>query len=147
MKSSYLKFIAELFVEGVIMYFVMYAMVDVADHVYHNNNNFYMAAMMTAPMGVIMLMFMGHMFPYKAANVALMAVFLLAFVASFYAIRQQKGVDDAQLLRAMIPHHSGAILMCRKANITDPEIISLCQKITESQQREIDQMEAILKRR
>lgn len=129
------------------MYFVMYAMVDTAKHVYLNKNNIYMAAMMTAPMGVVMLLFMGHMFPYKSANIALMALFLFVFVISFHAIRQQKGIGNEQFLRSMIPHHSGAILMCREANFSDPEVISLCRQITESQQSEIDRMEAILKKR
>lgn len=46
----------------------------------------------------------------------------------------------------MIPHHAGAILMCRKASVADAEIKSLCQDIISSQQREIDQMKDILAR-
>jgi uncharacterized protein (DUF305 family) len=46
----------------------------------------------------------------------------------------------------MIPHHSGAILMCEEASIDDPEIVALCGQIISSQQAEIEQMEAILKR-
>ncbi len=44
----------------------------------------------------------------------------------------------------MIPHHSGAILMCREATISDPELKALCQEIIVGQQREIDQMTAKL---
>jgi len=61
-------------------------------------------------------------------------------------MRTQAGIGNAEFLRAMIPHHSGAILMCEKASITDPEIVALCQGITKSQSQEIEQMEAILAR-
>ncbi|WP_247784711.1 MULTISPECIES: DUF305 domain-containing protein [Bradyrhizobium] len=46
----------------------------------------------------------------------------------------------------MIPHHSGAILMCQQAKLTDPEIVRLCGEIERSQRQEIDQMKAILRR-
>jgi uncharacterized protein (DUF305 family) len=40
----------------------------------------------------------------------------------------------------MIPHHSGAILMCEQSNLTDPEIISLCDEIVQTAYSvEIDQ--------
>ena len=47
----------------------------------------------------------------------------------------------------MIPHHSGAILMCQQASLTDPEVLGLCEEIVSSQEREIAQMKAILARR
>ena len=46
----------------------------------------------------------------------------------------------------MIPHHSGAILMCQEASITDPDIQSLCREIIDAQRREIAQMEALLEK-
>ena len=46
----------------------------------------------------------------------------------------------------MIPHHSGAILMCREASLTDPEIVALCGQIQRSQRAEIEQMRQILER-
>ena len=52
-----------------------------------------------------------------------------------------------EFLRSMIPHHSSAILMCRQAPIRDPQIRRLCASIITGQQREIDQMNAILARR
>jgi uncharacterized protein (DUF305 family) len=64
----------------------------------------------------------------------------------FIFIRQQTAISDKQFLRSMIPHHAGAILMCSQAPITDPEIQDLCKSIIASQQKEIDQMKAILER-
>ena len=43
----------------------------------------------------------------------------------------------------MIPHHSGAILMCREARIQDVELIKLCEEIASAQRKEIEQMNAI----
>jgi uncharacterized protein (DUF305 family) len=63
---------------------------------------------------------------------------------SWFAIRNQWGIGDSQFLRSMIPHHSGAILMCEQSSIEDPEITRLCTAIVASQQKEIDQMRAKL---
>jgi uncharacterized protein (DUF305 family) len=65
----------------------------------------------------------------------------------FVAMRTQAGIGDREFLRSMIPHHSGAILMCREAAITDPELVALCKDIVRSQTAEIAQMEAMLHRR
>ena len=58
----------------------------------------------------------------------------------------QGAVGNEQFLRSMIPHHSGAILMCEQASLTDPEIIALCAQIIPSQSQEIQQMQEILER-
>jgi uncharacterized protein (DUF305 family) len=47
-------------------------------------------------------------------------------------------------LRSMIPHHSGAILMCNEASLQDQRIRELCKTIVVGQQQEIDQMRTIL---
>jgi uncharacterized protein (DUF305 family) len=101
---------------------------------------------MAAPVTLFMLTSMWHMYPNKKMNIAFCILFALLTLGSYGAIRTQAAVGDKQFLRAMIPHHSGAILMCREANIEDTEIAELCKGIIESQQREIDHMEGILKR-
>ena len=62
-------------------------------------------------------------------------------------MRTQAAIGDKEFLRSMIPHHSGAILMCEQAAITDPEVVGLCKQIVESQRKEIAQMKAMLARR
>ncbi|MBC7539334.1 MAG: DUF305 domain-containing protein [Bacteriovorax sp.] len=37
----------------------------------------------------------------------------------------------------MIPHHSGAILMCGKSQIRDQELKKICQEIMKGQRQEI----------
>jgi hypothetical protein len=144
---SYRSLAVELAIDFVIMYLVMYTMIATLDHFRFNLNNVYMTLMMVAPMAVVMLVAMRSMFPSRRANAVVVAAAVLVFLASFGAMRTQAVVGDREFLRSMIPHHSGAILMCREAAITDPEIVALCKQIVESQQREIAQMTAILERR
>lgn len=77
----------------------------------------------------------------------LLAGFALVLVLSFAAARTEALMADDAFLRSMIPHHASAIHMCQQATLTDPEIISLCQGIVDSQSREIGQMEQIIARR
>jgi hypothetical protein len=128
----------------VAMYILMYAMVDTIGNVYNNINQFYMAGLMTAPMVIIELFVMRSMYKDQLRNMLIIAVSVLAALLFFFLIRQQGAISDRQFLRSMIPHHSGAILMCEEAEITDPEIAQLCDTIIASQEREIDQMKAKL---
>lgn len=128
------------------MYFLMYAMVDSVSSVYMSVNQVYMAALMTAPMVVIELIVMRMMYQNGRLNRLLIGIAVIGGIAAFVFIRQQTAVGDAQFLRSMIPHHSGAILMCRQASITDPEIQELCKGIISSQRQEIDQMIRLLAR-
>ena len=128
------------------MYFLMYSMVDRADSVYMSFNQVYMASVMTAPMIVIELIVMRAMYHDARLSGIILVLSIVVGTVMFMFIRQQTAINDTQFLRSMIPHHSGAILMCREASINDPEITALCKNITSSQQREIDQMRAILNR-
>jgi hypothetical protein len=129
------------------MYFLMYAMVDRPAYVYGNLNQFFMAGLMTAPMVVIELIVMRGMYPDAKRNVLIGAVSIAAGVAMFLFIRQQAAIADEQFLRSMIPHHSGAILMCERAKLRDAQLRELCDAIIESQQEEINLMAAMLQQR
>lgn len=144
--GSYKRLGVELAIDFVIMYLVMYSMIATLDHFHFNLNNVYMTLMMVAPMTVVMLVAMRSMFPSRRLNLIVTAAAIVAFGASYYGMRTQALIGDSEFLRAMIPHHSGAVLMCEQAKITDPEILALCRQIVEGQQREIGQMEAILAR-
>jgi uncharacterized protein (DUF305 family) len=141
--QHYLVFGLNMALSLVAMYFVMFSMIDGWADFRNNVNMFYMALTMVAPMGVIMLATMGGMYPSRRLNLALYAVLALLFVLALAATRQQTRVDDRQFIASMIPHHSGAILMCREAELRDPELLRLCNDITSSQRREIEQMKAI----
>lgn len=146
MRGSYGLLGIEMAIDFVIMYFVMYTMIATLDHLYLNINNVYMTLMMVAPMTVLMLIFMRSMYQSKRMNLIVIGGAILVFVASFAAMRTQAAVGDEEFLKSMIPHHSGAILMCEEASLTDPEIVRMCREIVRSQQAEIAQMQAILER-
>jgi uncharacterized protein (DUF305 family) len=105
-----------------------------------------MAVIMTAPMVVFEILLMKAMYQNKRLNTIIIVGSVAALAIFFLFIRQQTAIYDKQFLRAMIPHHSSALLMCQQAKITDGEIKDLCQSIIESQQREIDQMKTIMER-
>jgi hypothetical protein len=139
----YLMFWINMILGLIVMYVVMFSMID-GWHDFRNNLNMvYMAVTMWAPMGIFMLATMPGMFPNRRMNIALYAAFILLTVLSFWATRAQAFIDDRQFVDSMIPHHSGAILMCREADLRDPELVALCGEIIEAQRREIDQMQAI----
>ncbi len=146
MKSHYTMLSVNLIVSTIVMYLVMFAMIDTVSEFYNNINTFYMALMMVSPMAILMLLMMGSMYRNRKLNMALYIGFAILFGAAFAGIRTQAAVGDVQFLRSMIPHHSGAILMCREASLSDPEIVTLCRNIQRSQRAEIDQMKRILAR-
>ena len=146
MARPYLLLALNIVVSLVIMYFVMFAMIDGWGDFYNNINMAYMAVMMAAPMGPLMLLTMPGMYPSRPLNLALHAFFILAFIVAFLAIRWQAAIGDDQFIRSMIPHHSGAILMCREADLADAELAALCEGIKAAQRREIEQMQAIHER-
>lgn len=128
------------------MYILMYAMVDTFADVFPNINQFYMAGMMSAPMVIIELLLMGAMYENKTANVIILIVSVAALVGFFASIRTQAAVSDNQFLKSMIPHHSGAILMCQRADLKDAEVKKLCATIIQGQRAEITQMDALIRK-
>lgn len=144
--GTYLKLGFELIADFALMFFIMYAMIASLDHFYFNISNVYMTLMMVAPMALLMLVFMRDMFRSMPQNLLVIGVAVLFFAVGWFGMRTQLGVDDAQLVRSMIPHHSGAILMCREAKLSDPEIKKLCDDIIQAQEKEIGQMKRALER-
>jgi Domain of unknown function (DUF305) len=128
------------------MYILMYAMVDRFGNVFNSINQVYMAGLMAAPMVLIELALMRRMYPDNRLNAIIAGVAAVALIGGFLAIRTQAFVGDTQFLRSMIPHHSGAILMCSKASIQSKELKDLCQGIIKSQDEEIKQMRRMLEK-
>jgi uncharacterized protein (DUF305 family) len=143
----YRRLLVMMVLSFIAMYVLMYAMVDRLPHVLNSVNQVYMAGLMAAAMLIIELLAMGGMYPNRRWNAVLVVVGAVALIGFWLAIRQQAAIGDQQFLRSMIPHHSGAILMCQEAKLTDPEIRTLCESIVAGQQSEIDQMKALLERK
>jgi len=144
--ASYLKLGLAISINAVVMFVLTYALIDTVEHFYANINRVYMSVMMVAPMVTVMLLVMWSMYPNATLNIILLAAFAALFVGTFALARTQTPVGNEQFLRSMIPHHSSAILMCDNPRISDPEIITLCEGIVETQKKEIAQMKAILQR-
>lgn len=148
MRGHYRAFGLNMIVNLIVMYLAMFAMIWTWGEFFQNLNFFYMALVMWAPMGVIMLLTMRPMYQNGKLNLILYTALGLVFILSVIGIRDQSLIGNRQFLRSMIPHHSGAITMCERASISDPEIKQLCfasDGIVKSQKREIAQMEALLK--
>jgi hypothetical protein len=142
----YLMFWTNMALGLIVMYVVMFTMIDGLRDFRNNLNMLYMAITMWAPMGIFMLATMPGMFPRKRLNIALHVAFLALTVVSFGATRAQALIDDRQFIASMIPHHSGAILMCREADLRDAELVALSDEIVEAQRSEIQIMERINER-
>lgn len=128
----------------VAMFGMMYLNTFQLDHVYFSETRAYMAIMMGAAMGTIMLGFMLMMYKSRAANIAIFSAFAALFVVSIWLVRSQKTVDDISWMKAMIPHHSIAILTSERAHIADPRVRKLADGIIEGQRREILEMKGLI---
>jgi uncharacterized protein (DUF305 family) len=146
MNDHYVKLGVSLAVSLVLMFVLTMSMIDTIDHFHLNLSNAWMALIMVAPMGIVMLVVMWGMFKDQQLNYLLLGGFTVLFLAALWLGRSSALVGDEQFLRSMIPHHSRAILVCQESDITDPEIIELCDAIIETQREEIRQMEEILER-
>jgi len=142
----YMHFAIMLVLSFVIMFGFMYAMVDKLSNVYPNLNQAYMTGLMVAPMAMLELALMGAMYPDKKLNWAIIVSSLLVLLICWFGIRDQLAVNDKSFLRAMIPHHAAAILMCQQASLSDLQIKKLCGDIISSQSKEIAQMKEMLTR-
>ena len=127
-----------------VMYALMYAMVDRFANVYGSINQFYMAGLMAAPMLIIELLLMAGMYPDRRLNLIFGVAAAAFMLACWFGIRNQWGVGDRQFIRSMIPHHAGAILMCERNHLKNPELKQLCHDIVASQRAEVEQMKALL---
>ena len=108
---SYKKFIVMLSISFLIMYFVMFLNIDNLDHYYTSATRIYMALLMVAPMAVVMMLMMGKMYPNKKYNTSIIIGSIVVFGIVLTALRTQTPVSDVQYIKAMIPHHSSAILV------------------------------------
>ena len=144
--GNYKKLSIMMGISLVIMYAVMFLNVEETDHIYLSMTRLYMAILMVAPMALVMLLMMGRMYPNKKLNGIIIASSITAFVLALVFLRNQNFIGDVQYMKAMIPHHSSAILTSRHATITDPEVKALSEQIIRSQEEEIAQMKKILER-
>ena len=145
-KKPYARFFLMLATSLVAMYAVMYLNVYEWDHVYFSLTRVYMALLMLVHMTLIMMGFMWSMYPDKQRNALIMGGSLVLFVVVTIMVRSQTFVGDTLWMKAMIPHHSIAIMVSERADIKDPEVRQLADSIISAQKRDISQMKRMLHR-
>ena len=144
MQTSYWRFAAMILTSTVVMYGLMYLNTYAFDHVFWSETRVWMAVVMGATMAVIMLAFMLKMYTRKSLNLAIFGGSLAVFALALWLVRSQVTVDDVDYMKAMIPHHSVAILTSSRAQISDPRVRKLADKIIEAQEREIAEMKTLI---
>lgn len=135
-----------IFVSFIIMYAVMFLNVDKLDHIYLSTTRAYMSILMVTPMAIMMLFMMPMMYENKKLNMIIIAISIFVFVITLTFLRTQTFITDSQYMKAMIPHHSSAIMVSQEANLKDPQLKKLAEQIIKSQEKEISEMKQILKK-
>jgi hypothetical protein len=143
--AKYLKFGAMIATSTVVMFGLMYLNTYSLDHVFFSETRAYMAVVMGAAMAVVMLLFMLGMYGNRAVNAAILLIAAAAFAGALYLVRSQDTVADVSWMKAMIPHHSIAILTSERANLSDPRVKDLAGRIIDAQRKEIDEMKALIR--
>lgn len=141
---AYPRFAIMILVSTLVMFGLMYLNTYTADHLYFSQTREWMAVMMGAAMTLIMLGFMQAMYKDRRANIAIAVTAAAIFGVSLGLVRSQATVDDRSWMKAMIPHHSIAIMTSRRAHIKDPRVRKLADGIIRTQVQEIGQMKQLL---
>ncbi len=141
---SYKKFTLMMVISFIIMFSVMFLNVDEANHIYISTTRIYMALLMVSSMAIVMMLMMGKMYPSKKVNTGVILGAIVVFGLVLAGLRTQTPIGDVQYMKAMIPHHSSAIMVSKHADIKDPEVKKLSEGIIASQEKEIAEMKALL---
>lgn len=145
MGMSYSRFAAMIATSMLVMFGLMYVHTFVWDHVEFSETRAWMTVLMGAMMAIVMLGFMRNMYKNRRVNAAIFVGVALTLVVSAWFIRSQTGVDDVDYMEAMIPHHSIAILTSSRAEIRDPRVRALADKIIRDQREEVAEMQALIR--
>ena len=142
--GHYGRFMAMVGTSTVIMFFLMYVNTYSADHLFFSETRFWMTFAMGAMMAVVMLLFMWSMYKNTTKNFIILGVAAVTFVLALWLVRSQETVDDVDYMKAMIPHHSIAIMTSERAHIRDPRTRELAKDIIVAQRREIAEMKYLI---
>ena len=143
-RMGYGIFMAMIATSTVVMYGLMYLNTYSVDHVFFSETRFWMAFVMGAVMAVIMLGFMWSMYGNVAKNLIIIGVAAMVFALGLWLVRSQTSVYDINYMKAMIPHHSIAVMTSERANLRDPRVRQLAGDIIVAQRREIAEMRYLI---
>ncbi|NNF10238.1 MAG: DUF305 domain-containing protein [Acidimicrobiia bacterium] len=142
--AGYGRFAAMIATSTVVMFGLMYLNTFTLEHVRWSETRVYMALLMGATMALIMLGFMLSMYRNTAINIGIAVAAVVVFASSLALVRSQATVGESSWMRAMIPHHSIAILTSERADLEDVRVCELAVEIIEAQQREISEMDWLI---
>lgn len=141
MRTMYLRFGGMIATSTVVMFVLTYTNVFAVTHIHFSQERLYMAILMGGAMAIVMMAWMWKMHPDSRINAAIIGGALVIGVGAFLFSQTQTLVYDRSYMRAMIPHHSIAILTSERATIRDVRVRDLANEIIEAQRREIAEME------
>jgi hypothetical protein len=141
---SYIRFGLMILTSTVVMFILMYLNTYAWEHLFFSETRTYMAIMMGATMAVIMLAYMLGMYSNMTLNIAIFAGAVVVFALSLWLVRSQVTVSGPSYMRAMIPHHSIAVMTSERAQIRDPRVAKLAHEIILAQRREIAEMRYLI---
>ncbi len=144
MSMSWGRFGAMIVASTTIMFFLMYQLVYSAEHALFSLTRLVSALVMGCVMTAVMLGFMWKMYRPTVAKVAVLAGAVVIGIALLAVNRSQMLVGDVDFMKAMIPHHSIAINNARQADIRDPRVRYLADRITRDQVKEIEEMKRLI---
>ncbi len=144
MQMSYWRFAAMIATSTTVMFILMYFNTYAFEHIFWSETRFWMAFVMGAAMAVIMLAFMLSMYKNTKVNIGIFVGSAFVFALTLWLVRSQATVNDQEYMRAMIPHHSIAIMTSERAQITDPRVRKLADEIIAAQEREIAEMKYLI---
>ncbi|GAA3969617.1 DUF305 domain-containing protein [Allohahella marinimesophila] len=142
--GHYWRFAAMVATATVIMYGLMYLNTYEFGHVRFSETRLYMTIIMGATMAIVMLLFMLHMYTNRLINSVIIIGSGLTFLIALWLVRSQSTVGDDLYMKAMIPHHSIALLTSERAAIEDVRVRTLADRIMTSQRKEIREMEWLI---
>ena len=142
--GKWATFFAMIATSIVTMFVLKYSNIYEADHAFFSQTRMWMALMMGMAMIVIMLGFMWGMYKTFMTKVLVMVGAIAGFFLFLFLARSQATVEDEAWMKAMIPHHSIAVLTSRRAEISDPRVRKLADAIIEAQVKEIAEMKLLL---
>jgi hypothetical protein len=138
--GGYLRFLAMIATAMVVMYITTYLNTYELSHVEFSETRVFMTLIMGSTMALVMLGFMLGMYKDRKANLAVVLGALAVLGLATWLVRSQTTVQEESYMRAMIPHHSIAILTSENSDIEDQRVCELAVEIIEAQRREIDEM-------
>ncbi|MBO6727626.1 MAG: DUF305 domain-containing protein [Rhizobiaceae bacterium] len=141
---SYVRFGLMILTSTLVMFVLMYLNTYAFEHVFFSETRAYMAVLMGATMALIMLAYMLGMYTNRNLNGAIFIGSIIVFVASLWLVRSQLTVSGPSYMRAMIPHHSIAVMTSERAQIRDARVRKLANEIIEAQRREIAEMRYLI---